>query len=157
MFDCNSRSATFQGYVESINKLFALGSFLIPADLKNKDNMIAKLIHAREREENIAKQRSPLTKKMYVEMAKHAKASPWDSVDSELFDFFNLIRVGGFRVTEHAQKTQTKDDEYEYPSGSKVVKAFTSLDWHFYDASGCLITLHSLDGLAKAPKKLQIA
>ncbi len=76
MFDCNSRSATFQGYVESINKLFALGSFLIPADLKNKDNMIAKLIHAREREENIAKQRSPLTKKMYVEMAKHAKASP---------------------------------------------------------------------------------
>ncbi len=56
MFDCNSCSATVQGYVESINKLFALRSFLIPADLNDKDNMVAKLIHACEREENIAKQ-----------------------------------------------------------------------------------------------------
>jgi hypothetical protein len=45
-----------------------------------------------------------------------------------LFDFFNLIRVGGFRVAEYAQKTQTRVDEYKYPSGSKVVKAFISLD-----------------------------
>ncbi len=55
MFDCNSHSATVQGYVESINKLFTLRSFPIPADLKDKDNMVAKLIHARECEENIAK------------------------------------------------------------------------------------------------------
>jgi hypothetical protein len=156
MFDCNFCSATVQEYIESINKLFALRSFPIPADLKDKDNMVAKLIHARKREENIAKQHSPLTKEMYVEMAKCAEASPRDSVDSVLFDFFNLIRVGGFRVAEYAQKTQIKADEYEYPSGSKVIKAFTSLDWRFYDATGCLITLHSLDGLAKAPKKLQI-
>ncbi len=40
--------------------------------------------------------------------------------------------------------------------GSKVVKAFTSLDWCFYDFSGRLISLHSLDDLTKAPKKLQI-
>ncbi len=89
-------------------------------------------------------------------MAKHAEASPRDSVDSALFDFLNLIRVGGFRVAEYAHKTQREVDEYEYPSGSKVIKAFTSLDWRFYDASGHLIILHSLDGLAKAPKKLQI-
>jgi hypothetical protein len=156
MFDCNSHSATVQGYVESINKLFALRSFPIPADLKDKDNMVAKLIHASEREENIAKQRSPLTKEMYVEIAKHAGASPRDSVDPVLFGFFNLIRVGGSRVAEYAQKSQTKVDEYEYSLGSKVVKAFTSLDWGFYDCSGCLITLHSLDDLAKVPKKLQI-
>ncbi len=89
-------------------------------------------------------------------MAKHAGASPRDSVDSVLFDIFSLIRVGGFRVAEYAQQTQTKVDEYECPSGSKVIKAFTSLDWRFYDSSGHLITLHSLDDLAKAPKKLQI-
>ncbi len=76
MFDCNSCSATVQGYVESINKLFALRSFPIPADLKDKDIMVAKLIHAREREENISKQQSLLTKEMYVEMAKCAGASP---------------------------------------------------------------------------------
>ncbi len=36
-------------------------------------------------------------------MAKHAEISPQDSVDSVLFDFFNLIRVGGFRVVEYAK------------------------------------------------------
>jgi hypothetical protein len=41
MFDCNSHSATVQECVESINKLFALRSFPIPADLKDKGNMFA--------------------------------------------------------------------------------------------------------------------
>ncbi len=41
-------------------------------------------------------------------MAKHAGASPQDSVDSGLFDFFNLIRVGGFRVAEYAQKLRQR-------------------------------------------------
>ncbi len=47
-------------------------------------------------------------------MAECAKASPSNSVNSVLFDFFNLIRVGGFRVAEYAQKTQTKVNEFEY-------------------------------------------
>ncbi len=76
MFDYNSHSATVQGYVESINKLFGLRNFPIPAALKDNENMVPKLIHACGREENIAKQQSPLTKEMYVEMAKHAGASP---------------------------------------------------------------------------------
>jgi hypothetical protein len=70
--------------------------------------MMSKIIQMREHEENIARHRSPLTKEMYVEMAKSTKASSCDSVDSVLFDIFNLIRVGGFRVAEYAQKTQTK-------------------------------------------------
>jgi hypothetical protein len=90
--------------------------------------MMSKIIHAREHEENIARHQSPLTKEMYVEMAVHAKASPCDSVDSVLFDFLNLIRVGGFRVIECAQKAQTKADEFEYVSGNKVVKAFFATD-----------------------------
>ncbi len=56
MFDCNSCSATVQGYVESINKLFALISFPILADLKDKDNMVEQFLHANERKENMAKQ-----------------------------------------------------------------------------------------------------
>ena len=84
-------------------------------------------------------------------MLKHLSTN---SINSMLFDLFNLIRVGGFRVAEYVQITQTKIDEYEYPSGSKVVKAFISIDWRFYDASGCLITSHSLDDLAEVPKKL---
>ncbi len=78
-------------------------------------------------------------------MAQQAKISSQDSVDSVLFDFFNLIRVGGFRVAEFAQKTQTKIDEFGYGSGNKVFKAFVPTDWSFYDANGCLVTLHSLN------------
>ncbi len=89
---------------------------------------------------------------MYIEMAKHAKASSQDSVHSVLFDFFNLIIVGGFRVSEYTQKTQTKVDQFDYALGNKVVKAFIPSDWQFYNASGCLMMIHSLNGLAKVPK-----
>jgi hypothetical protein len=93
---------------------------------------------------------------MYVEMAKRSKASSCESVDSVLFDFFNLKRVGGFRVAEYAQKTQTKVDEFEYASGNKIIKAFIATDWSFYDATGHLMTLHNLDGLTETPKKLRV-
>jgi hypothetical protein len=102
--DCHSRSATVANYALAINKLFEMRKYPIPADLADKTNMMSKVIHAREHEENIARQRSPISKEMYVEIAKRAEASPKDSVDSVLFDCFNLIRVGGFRVAEYAQK-----------------------------------------------------
>jgi hypothetical protein len=141
IMDCHSKSVTVTNYVLVVNKLFEMRKYPVPADLADKTNMMPKIIHAREHEENIARQRSPLTKEMYVEMAKRAKISPQDSVDSVLFDFFNLIRVGGFRVVEYAQKTQTKINEFEYGLGNKVVKAFVPTDWGFYDASGRLMTL----------------
>jgi hypothetical protein len=97
-----------------------------------------------------------LTREMYVEMAKHAEASSQDSVHSVLFDFFNLIRVGGFRVFEYAQKTQTKVDKFEYAPGNKAVKAFIPSDWQFYNASGRLMMIHSLNGLVEIPKQLRI-
>ncbi len=62
-------------------------------------------------------------------MAKCAEASSQDSVHSVLFDFFNLVRVGGFKVSEYAQKTQTKVNEFEYASGNKVIKDFIFSDW----------------------------
>jgi hypothetical protein len=154
--DCHSKSATVTNYALAVNKLFEMRKYPIPANLADKTNMKSKIIHACEHEENIARQQSPLTKEMYVEMAKRAEISPQDSVDSVLFDFFNLIRVGGFRATEYTQKTQTKINEFAYGSGNKVVKAFVPTDWSFYDASGRLMTLHSLDGSGDPPKKLKI-
>ena len=65
---------------------------------------------------------------MYVAMAKLAKTSLVDSAESVVFEFFNLIRVGGFRVAEYAQTTQTRIDEFEYASGNKVIKAFIPTD-----------------------------
>jgi hypothetical protein len=70
--------------------------------------------------------------------------------------YLNLIRVGGFRVSEYAQKTQTKVDQFEYALGNKVIKAFIPSDWQFYNASGCLTMMHSLNGLAEVAKQLRI-
>jgi hypothetical protein len=156
IIDCHSCSATAFGYVQAINKLFELRNCPIPADLSDNSNMLSQIIQACECEESIARQWSPLTKEMYIEMAKHAKASSQDSVHSVLFDFFNLIIVGGFRVSEYTQKTQTKVDQFDYALGNKVVKAFIPSDWQFYNASGCLMMIHSLNGLAKVPKWLRI-
>ena len=56
MLDHNSRSKTVRGYVESINSLFRLRNLPIPADLSDRMSMCAKIISAREKEENIANQ-----------------------------------------------------------------------------------------------------
>jgi hypothetical protein len=54
MIDHNSRSATVDGYVESINTLFKLHKFNTPEDLTNHANICSKTILAREKEESIA-------------------------------------------------------------------------------------------------------
>ncbi len=96
MLDCNSRSATVQGYAQSINKLFEFRDFPIPANTSDKENMISKLIHMREREENIARCRSPILKEMFVAIANQASDSDTDSAVSVTFDWITLGRVAGF-------------------------------------------------------------
>jgi hypothetical protein len=80
IIDCHSCSATVFCYVQAINKHFNLRNFPIPADLSDNSNMLFEIIQACEYKENIARQQSPLTKEMYVEMVKHAKAFSQDSV-----------------------------------------------------------------------------
>ena len=60
IMDCHSRSATVANYALAINKLFKMRKYPIPANLADKTNMMSKVIHAREREKNIARQRSPI-------------------------------------------------------------------------------------------------
>jgi len=92
MLDCNSRSATAQGYAQSINKLFEYRGFPIPANHFDRENMTSILICMREREENIA----PISKEMFVVMANHACDSDRDSVESVTFNWITLGRVAGF-------------------------------------------------------------
>jgi hypothetical protein len=73
MFDHNSRSATVRRYVEAINTLFCLCHFDIPADLSGRANMCSRIILAREKEENIARQRSPITREMFTALLDLAK------------------------------------------------------------------------------------
>jgi hypothetical protein len=51
MLDCNSCSATVRGYAKSINMLFCLRNFPIPADFLDWNNICTILISGREKEE----------------------------------------------------------------------------------------------------------
>ena len=142
--------------MESINTLFKLRGFAIPIDLSDKQNMCTRLIDKIERKETIAKQRSPLTKEMFVNMGKLAAISPKNLANSVLHDWFCLIRICGFRVAEYAQTTQTKIDTHQYSSGKEVTKVFLPGDWIFKNNKGRVIRDHPLDGTAETPKQLKI-
>ncbi len=113
--------------------------------------MCTKIIVAREKEECIARQRSPITREIYSALLDQAKKSLVDSAESVVFDWFTLIRITGLRCAEYAQKTQTNIDEHEYASGKRVIKAFVPSDWKFYNSKGRLII-----DLMEVPAKLKL-
>ncbi len=157
MIDQNSCSATVCGYVKAINTLFWLHNFNIPADLSDRANMWSKILLAREREEDIARWRSPITREMFTALLDLANKSPVNSLEAVIADWFILIRITGLQCAEYAQKTQAAFDEHEYPSSKRVVKAFIPTDWKFYNNKGGLIHTHNLKGdLLNYPNKLKI-
>jgi hypothetical protein len=157
IIDCNPRSKTVLGYIQSINKLFENQGLLIPADLSNRENLTSKLLHAQEREETIARCRSPITKEMFVEIANQACDSNPNSATSVTFDWLALGRILGLRVADYAQTTQSQVDAYEYASGNKVFKAFIPTDWSFFNEKGRLMTTDDLlEGTHVTPKKLKV-
>jgi hypothetical protein len=83
----------------------------------------------REKEENIARQCSPLSQ----EMQKLGNESNIDSPEAVVADWFTFIRVTGLRVAEYAQQTKSKVDVHKYPSGKRTTKAFLPTYWIFYD------------------------
>ncbi len=156
MRDNNSRSATVRGYMESINTLYALRNLPIPCDFRDADNMNVRLFVALENEENVAKQRSPLSKEMFAQMVTLGKSSPINSAMAVLYDWFCVIRICGFRCAEYAQTRQTSVDIHEYPSGRKVVKAFTALDWTFYAKDGSMINSDDWQNNSVVPHKVKL-
>ena len=58
-----------------------------------------------------------------------------------MFDITCLGRFIGPRVSEYAQTSSKKVDRHEYPSGKKVIKAFTANDFAFFDKSGHTLEL----------------
>ncbi len=98
--------------------------------------MCTRIIIAREKEECIAHQRSPITREIFSALIDLANNSPADSAEAVVADWFILIRITGLRCAEYAQKSQTSVEEHEYPSGKRVIKAFVSPDWRFYNCKG---------------------
>ena len=140
IIDCNPRSKTVLGCIQSINKLFEYWGLLIPAH-SDRENITSKLLHAQEREETIARRRSPITKEMFVEIANQACDSDPNSATFVTFDWLALGRILGLRVAEYAQTNQSQVDAYEYASGNKVIKAFIPTNWSFFNEKGQLMTI----------------
>ncbi len=137
----NVRSKTVRGYVLAAAELFTLRNFRSPVSFDNKQNWVNIIVSNLEREEDIAKQRSPITKEMFAELKRMADAKPFDSAESMVFNMAAFGRITGPRAGEYAQTTQNKVDVHRYPSGREVVKAFLAGDFHFYDRDGNPMTI----------------
>ena len=112
----------------------------IPADLSDKENVRTKIIKAREQEEDIARQRSPITNEIFAYLLNHARdGASQDSFEAVMTDFLIVIRLLGLRVAEYAQTTQNEIDVHEYPSGKRVIKALTPLDFITHDKNNAII------------------
>jgi hypothetical protein len=89
----------------------------------------------------VASQRSPLDSTIFAELQQAASSShSCDTDQNLLFDILTLARFIGPRVSEYAQTTQDKVDYHVYPSGTRIIKAFTANDFVFYDKKGHILT-----------------
>lgn len=159
MLDHNSCSATVHSYVESINTLCHLWNFNVPADLTDHSNMSYKIILAQEREENIARQRSPITREMFTALLDQAKQSSANPLEMVVAHWFILIRITGLRCAEYRQTTQSSFDEHGtgIPIGEKRHKSIRSKRLEIHNSKGQVINVHNLQGdLKEFPMKLKI-
>jgi len=112
-----------------------------PIILSDPNNMVGILINKLIKEEDIARQRSPLDSKIYAEMLRRSNVSC--SLDSEQRTVFDVTTIGhylGPHMSEFAQTAETNVDYHVYPSGRQVIKAFITNDFQFIDVNGQVIT-----------------
>jgi len=119
MNDHNSQPTTVCGYIRSVNILFQLRNCTIPADLSDKENICSIIIKAREQEEDIARQSSPITNEIFAYLLNHERVNALQdsSFEAVMTDFLIIIRLLGLRVSEYAQTMQNEIDVHKYPSG----------------------------------------
>jgi len=127
------RSKTVRGYFNAVNNLFLLRDFHPPVNFDDKQNMAAVIVHNLEREEDIATQRKPITMEMFAEIIKRGNASSASQETRLLASIAKLAKVLGPRSSKYVQKTMSKVDCHEYPSGKAVIKAWIRKDYTFYD------------------------
>jgi len=135
------RSNTIKGYATGINLLFTLRSMKEPIVLSDPNNMAGILINNLIKEEDIARQRSPLDSNIYAKMLRRSSTSL--SLDLEQRTLFNVTTITcylGPRVSKCAQTTDKNVDYHVYPSGRRVIKAFIANDFQFIDVTGQIIT-----------------
>ena len=147
------RAATLAGYAKAVNTFFTLQGFPAPVDLHNPDNPAGCKIMNHQKEENIAVQRYPLNSEILAKLATMASSSP--SMNSEQNLVFNITCLGRFigpRVSDYAQTSSKKVDYHKYPLGKKIIKAFTTNNFVFFNKSGHTLKLSDNSCLDQAHK-----
>jgi hypothetical protein len=93
------------------------------------------------KEETVASQRSPLDSTTFAELQQAASSSySCDSDQNLLFDILTLTRFIRPHISEYAQTTQDKVVYHVYPSGTRIIKAFTANDFVCYDKNSHILT-----------------
>ncbi len=113
----------------------------VPVNTSDPNNMAGILINNLVKEEDIARQRSPLDSNIFAELLRKSNVSCLP--DSEQCTLFNLVALGryiGPRVSKYAQTTDKNMDYHVYPSRKQVIKAFTANDFQFFDKNSQVIT-----------------
>lgn len=146
------RYDTILGYVKAALELFRLRHLTYPFNFDNKSSLAATILNNIKEEETIATQRAPLTSEMYAEMLKVSSKSEFLSLEQAISDLSILGRYLGPRLAEYGQKAQKRPEYHTYPSGTKVLKAWSQNDFLFHDKSGKRVfpeKLEDIDTLAK--------
>ncbi len=127
------RSNTLRGYAEAVNMLFILRGMPVPYISGDKSNDSTVAIVNLADEENIAVQRNPLTEDIAAECVKLGKKAHPNSAESLITNILCLGRYIGPRLSEYAQKQQTKIVYHTWKSGKKIVRSWILQDFKFFD------------------------
>ena len=111
------------------------------------------IIKNRKREEDISMQSYHFNSVILEKLGTMAASScSEDSEQNLIFDIACLGHFIGHRVSEYAQRSPKKVEYHVYPSGNKVIKAFTADDFAFFDKAGNTLELIENSCLDQAHK-----
>ncbi len=132
--------AKVQGYAKAVSTLFRLQKFTLLAHLTDPNNMTAILVNNLLREENIARQQSPLDNTIFAELRQMSESSR----DKDLFNdlFFDVVALGRYMgpcLSKYAQTTQAKVNLHTYPSNTTIMKAFVAGNFVFCNSNKHII------------------
>ncbi len=112
-----------------------------PVDTSDPNNMVGILINNLVKEEDIARQQSPLDSNIFAKLLRKSNISRLP--DLELRTLFDLVAIGhyiGPCMSKYAQTTDKNMDYHVYPSGKQVIKVFTANDFQFFYKNSQVIT-----------------
>ncbi len=105
-----------------------------PVNTSDPNNMAGILINNLIKNEDIARQRSPLDSNIFAKLLRKSNVSHLpNSKQRTLFDLVALSCYIGPCISKYAQTTDKNVYYHVYPSGKQVIKAFTANNFQFFD------------------------